>query len=151
MDKKTLMMKYFGWTAFLIAAFWGLFLFEHFTDYRIVRMGSSREEATPIFIPLIFMALSIPVAFILYLRALAVIKNGVVVEAKILKIGKEYSGMTDVTFMYRYNGKSYKHKKSLGIDLEYDTFYVIINPNKPKRFVVADQKKIEEQYELEGV
>ena len=92
-------------------------------------------------IPVLLTLGTIIVTHYLYLRDQSIIKNGVLLNAKIVSSGKEYGEVQDIKFSYRYEGKSYKYKKTLAkADLDEKTVPVIINSKNPKRYFLAKQK-----------
>ncbi|MCH2204913.1 MAG: hypothetical protein MK132_03455 [Lentisphaerales bacterium] len=141
-DLEITKLKYYSYSAWIYIAAWAWYLLEHFTDIRITkRFHSQREDPIGILIPILLTLGTIIVTHYLYLRDQSIIKNGVILNAKIISSGKVYGEIQDIKFTYRYEGKSYKYKKSLAkADIDGETVPVIIDSKNPKRYFLAKQK-----------
>lgn len=127
--------------AAIIAVMWAWWLLEQTTNWRITSSGVANSEPIPILIPLIATVLAVPVAVILYRRALGIVANGVPVLATVVAVGGTVNSMRDVEFEYLFEGQSYTMNKSFsartadgysqGSELE-----VLVDRRNPKKVLV---------------
>ncbi len=133
---------YFIGAGAVIAAMWGWFLLEQFTDFRVTNAsGTVDSEPIHILFPAIATPLALVVALFLWRRAAGIVANGVPLEALVTAVGREIQSMRDVSLEYEFEGKGYQKKMSVSSavadDLsEGDKLAVTVDKRNPARVVL---------------
>lgn len=123
---------------------WGWWVLEQFTDIRFDRRDVNAEpDPITILLPLIGTGVAILIALIWWIRDYTVVKNGVVVEARIESFGLAFQGRETVVLVYKVGDRGYRKKISLvRCDSKKlrvgDTIRIVAHRREPKNVYVLN-------------